>query len=98
MSHGTEIAFVYGAPPNATASAIGLSEAMIDYWVSFATSLNPNDGKGIPRKNNLIQRICMHFVLIQNYPVLSSSLRTYVGAVYSSESSEIGFPLIVYVI
>ncbi|GAW02803.1 extracellular triacylglycerol lipase precursor [Lentinula edodes] len=49
VSHGTEIAFVYGAPPNATASAIGLSEAMIDYWVSFATSLNPNDGKGIPR-------------------------------------------------
>ncbi|KAJ3899439.1 extracellular triacylglycerol lipase precursor [Lentinula edodes] len=49
VSHGSEIAFVYGAPPNATASATGLSEAMIEYWVSFATSLDPNDGKGISR-------------------------------------------------
>ncbi|KAF8831846.1 hypothetical protein HHX47_DHR1000916 [Lentinula edodes] len=49
FSHASEIPFVYGAPPNATASATGLSEMMIDYWVSFATSLNPNDGKGIAR-------------------------------------------------
>ncbi|KAJ4485298.1 esterase 1 [Lentinula aciculospora] len=49
VTHGTEIAFVYGAPPNATASAISLSTAMIDYWVSFATSLDPNDGKGVAR-------------------------------------------------
>ncbi|KAJ3910399.1 esterase 1, partial [Lentinula edodes] len=49
VSHASEIPFVYGAPPNATASATGLSEMMIDYWVSFATSLNPNDGKGIAR-------------------------------------------------
>ncbi|KAJ3751248.1 esterase 1 [Lentinula detonsa] len=47
--HSSELAFVYGAPPNATASAIGLSTAMIDYWVSFATSLDPNDGKGSSR-------------------------------------------------
>ncbi|KAJ3802310.1 hypothetical protein GGU11DRAFT_765879 [Lentinula aff. detonsa] len=31
VSHGSEIAFVYGTPPNATASAIALSTAMIDY-------------------------------------------------------------------
>ncbi|KAJ3928166.1 MAG: Alpha/Beta hydrolase protein [Lentinula lateritia] len=49
VSHGSEIVFVYGAPPNANASATGLSEAMIEYWVSFATSLDPNDGKGISR-------------------------------------------------
>ncbi|KAJ3751252.1 extracellular triacylglycerol lipase precursor [Lentinula detonsa] len=49
VSHGSEILFVYGAPPNATASAIALSTAMIDYWVSFATSLDPNDGKGSSR-------------------------------------------------
>ncbi|KAJ3802306.1 esterase 1 [Lentinula aff. detonsa] len=47
--HSSELAFVYGAPPNATASAIALSTAMIDYWVSFATSLDPNDGKGSSR-------------------------------------------------
>ncbi|KAJ3886403.1 extracellular triacylglycerol lipase precursor [Lentinula edodes] len=49
VSHGSEIVFVYGAPPNPNASATGLSEAMIEYWVSFATSLDPNDGKGISR-------------------------------------------------
>ncbi|KAJ4485323.1 esterase 1 [Lentinula aciculospora] len=49
VTHGTEVTFVYGAPPNATASAISISTAMIDYWVSFATSLDPNDGKGVAR-------------------------------------------------
>ncbi|KAJ3856797.1 esterase 1 [Lentinula lateritia] len=49
VSHASELPFVYGAPPSAIASATGLSETMIDYWVSFATSLNPNDGKGIAR-------------------------------------------------
>ena len=24
---------------------------MIDYWLSFATSLDPNDGLGLPRKS-----------------------------------------------
>ena len=42
--------FVYGAPPDKSPSAVGLSENMIDYWVSFATSLDPNDGHGTPRK------------------------------------------------
>ncbi|KAJ7576719.1 extracellular triacylglycerol lipase precursor [Mycena floridula] len=46
--HGSEIPFVYGSV-NTSASAQQLSSVMIDYWVSFATSLDPNDGKGIPR-------------------------------------------------
>ncbi|KAM6490163.1 hypothetical protein JOM56_014355 [Amanita muscaria] len=25
------------------------STAMVDYWISFATSLDPNDGRGTPR-------------------------------------------------
>uniref|UniRef100_A0A0W0F594 Carboxylesterase type B domain-containing protein n=1 Tax=Moniliophthora roreri TaxID=221103 RepID=A0A0W0F594_MONRR len=52
VAHGTEVPFVYGLPlvtPNATASATRISQVMIEYWVSFATSLNPNDGKGRPR-------------------------------------------------
>ncbi|PFH51193.1 hypothetical protein AMATHDRAFT_59728 [Amanita thiersii Skay4041] len=51
VSHGSEVTFVYGAPPDQTASATRLSAFMIDYWVSFATSLDPNDGRGIPRPN-----------------------------------------------
>ncbi|KAJ3723866.1 esterase 1 [Lentinula raphanica] len=49
VPHGTEIPFVYGSPPDPTASDTVLSTAMIDYWVSFATSLDPNDGKGSSR-------------------------------------------------
>jgi len=49
VSHGREVAFVYGVPPDNSTSAITLSRIMIDYWVSFATSLDPNDGRGISR-------------------------------------------------
>jgi acetylcholinesterase len=49
VSHGSEVLFVYGAPPDPSDSAIALSKTMIDYWVSFATSLDPNDGKGTIR-------------------------------------------------
>ncbi|KAJ7507024.1 esterase 1 [Mycena galericulata] len=47
--HSSEIVYVYGAPNNTAPSAILLSRIMTDYWVSFATSLTPNDGLGVPR-------------------------------------------------
>ncbi|KAF4608114.1 hypothetical protein EYR40_000458 [Pleurotus pulmonarius] len=53
VSHASEIPYVYGAPGifggTVTPEAIALSRIMVDYWVSFATSLDPNDGKGFPR-------------------------------------------------
>ncbi|KAF8909723.1 esterase 1 [Gymnopilus junonius] len=49
--HSAEVFFVYGAPPDTSVSALQLSSIMIDYWVSFATSLDPNDGHGNPRPN-----------------------------------------------
>ncbi|KAF9009196.1 hypothetical protein BDZ89DRAFT_964938 [Hymenopellis radicata] len=51
VSHANLAPFVYGLVPllNETASSIALSRAVIDYWVSFATSLDPNDGLGVPR-------------------------------------------------
>ncbi|KAG7445246.1 esterase 1 [Guyanagaster necrorhizus] len=51
VPHGSEVPFVYGAlgSLNQTASANALSIMMIDYWVSFATSLDPNDGHGTSR-------------------------------------------------
>ncbi|KAJ7662160.1 extracellular triacylglycerol lipase precursor [Mycena polygramma] len=51
VAHGSELAYVYGeitAAANGTGPA-GLSEMMLDYWISFATSLNPNDGNGARR-------------------------------------------------
>jgi carboxylesterase type B len=52
--HSAELPFVFG---NLTVSEIGilspsssnLSTIIIDYWVSFATSLDPNDGHGTAR-------------------------------------------------
>ncbi|KAH8111494.1 esterase 1 [Phellopilus nigrolimitatus] len=45
VSHGSEIAYVYGIAPNGPES-VTLSHNMIDYWVSFANSLDPNDDHG----------------------------------------------------
>ncbi|KAL0065245.1 hypothetical protein AAF712_007756 [Marasmius tenuissimus] len=47
VAHGSEVLYVFGGVTNAT--DVPLSRLMIDYWVSFATSLDPNDGKGLPR-------------------------------------------------
>lgn len=51
VTHGTEVVYVYGAPPTTNASDVAISRMMMDYWISFATSLNPNDGKGSTRPN-----------------------------------------------
>ncbi|KAJ7326172.1 extracellular triacylglycerol lipase precursor [Mycena albidolilacea] len=53
VAHLSEIPYVYG---DITVAANGtgpgtLSEIVQDYWLSFANSLNPNDGKGAPRPN-----------------------------------------------
>ncbi|KAJ6546249.1 extracellular triacylglycerol lipase precursor [Mycena vulgaris] len=49
--HQSEISFVYGTlnASSESASTLSLSQIMTDYWVSFATSLDPNDGLGSPR-------------------------------------------------
>ncbi|KAJ7059262.1 extracellular triacylglycerol lipase precursor [Mycena amicta] len=49
VPHGSEIVWVYGAPANTAPASVTLSHIMTDYWISFATSLTPNDGLGIPR-------------------------------------------------
>ena len=45
--HTAELPYLFGnvstaAPPKVA----NLSRAMLDYWISFAVSLTPNDGKG----------------------------------------------------
>ncbi|KAJ7292504.1 Alpha/Beta hydrolase protein [Mycena rebaudengoi] len=49
VTHATEIAYVYTVPNNRSASALKISSLITDYWVSFATSLDPNDGRRVPR-------------------------------------------------
>jgi len=45
--HAAELPYLFGnvstaAPPKVA----NLSRTMLDYWISFAVSLTPNDGKG----------------------------------------------------
>ncbi|KAI3619517.1 extracellular triacylglycerol lipase precursor [Moniliophthora roreri] len=51
ISHGLELFYVFGLVPLAGGSPldIALSLKMMDYWISFATVLDPNDGKGESR-------------------------------------------------
>ena len=47
VTHGGELPYFFGnlstsGPPNVA----NLSRAMLDYWISFAVSLTPNDGQG----------------------------------------------------
>jgi len=50
VAHGVERSYLFGdisttGPPKAA----NLSRRMLDYWISFAVSLTPNDGKGTSR-------------------------------------------------
>ncbi|ESK81105.1 extracellular triacylglycerol lipase precursor [Moniliophthora roreri MCA 2997] len=54
VAHGSDVGYVFGFasfPPSfvPSPSAARVSEQIIDYWVSFATSLDPNDGLGSDR-------------------------------------------------
>ncbi|PPQ91811.1 hypothetical protein CVT25_000260 [Psilocybe cyanescens] len=49
VTHGAEIPFVITGLTNGTASTEALRAMMQDYWISFAVTLNPNDGKGNKR-------------------------------------------------
>ena len=66
VSHGSEIQFVFGQVPPTSSDALpgfmlaygdadkagrSASTIMMDYWISFAVSLNPNDGKGVQRQS-----------------------------------------------
>ncbi|KAI0713037.1 extracellular triacylglycerol lipase precursor [Cerioporus squamosus] len=49
VAHKAEVPYVYGqtALTSPKPAVRLLSEAMVDYWISFAVSLTPNDGKGL---------------------------------------------------
>jgi hypothetical protein len=51
VSHTAEIPYVYGQiPQTASGASQNLSLAMMDYWISFTVSLDPNDRKGVKRE------------------------------------------------
>lgn len=55
VAHESDIPYVYGTlpPAQSIAPSLKLSSMMMDYWLSFATSLDPNDGRGVDRKSHI---------------------------------------------
>ncbi|KAF7370188.1 Carboxylic ester hydrolase [Mycena sanguinolenta] len=57
IPHSSEVSYVYGTPtitfvtPASPEAFATLSPIMMDYWISFASTLDPNDGKGVQRAN-----------------------------------------------
>ncbi|KAF5340692.1 hypothetical protein D9611_007311 [Ephemerocybe angulata] len=49
VPHGAEVPYVYAEPPSTDPAGQEVSAAIVDYWISFTVSLNPNDGKGVKR-------------------------------------------------
>ncbi|TFK25301.1 lipase I [Coprinopsis marcescibilis] len=49
VRHDSEFYYVYGVPPDQSPPALQLSSTMMDYWISFAVNLDPNDDKGSQR-------------------------------------------------
>ena len=62
------------ASPEAFAT---LSPIMMDYWISFASTLDPNDGKGAERESELI---------FSSFKVLNA-IRRKLGAIYALSPS-----------
>ncbi|KAJ3510827.1 hypothetical protein NMY22_g15853 [Coprinellus aureogranulatus] len=49
VKHTAEIPYVFGEVPATDLKGHGLSTVIMDYWISFTVSLNPNDGNGVQR-------------------------------------------------
>ena len=76
VSHGTELVWVFGGGyfVNPSPATLYFSGQMVDYWISFATSLDPNDGRGNDRKERLLSVVaCFN----------KSIYRTTLAAIYS---------------
>ena len=53
VAHGNQIPYTFGVTflAGSPQPAANLSETMLDYWISFVVSLDPNDGKGSTRQS-----------------------------------------------
>jgi hypothetical protein len=65
VNHTAELSYLFGGfafsgPPKHP----WLSQVMLDYWISFAVSLTPNDGKGMSSTYSLLIRVDVVFVLL----------------------------------
>jgi acetylcholinesterase len=49
VTHGSDILYVFGSCAAKPAASQALCATIMNYWISFATSLSPNDGHGAAR-------------------------------------------------
>ena len=57
VTHGAEIAYVHGGVDPSYSAGQKFSNVVMDYWISFTVSLDPNDGKGVESE-------CFPFVIM----------------------------------
>jgi hypothetical protein len=83
VSHGLEVFYVYGFISSTFPPAASLSQTIIDYWISFATSLDPNDNHG-----NIICKQAFVFadLYTNRRSIVPCIRRTEVESLYTEES------------
>jgi len=52
VHHGAEVPYVYNSVQIPDPAEHHLAQNILDYWISFAHCLDPNDGKGTPRTSS----------------------------------------------
>jgi hypothetical protein len=86
VTHTAELLYVYGFEPfiGRPASAVALGARMMDYWLSFATSLDPNDRLGS-------DRMSLFFLIVHLDSTDLGSARPVVVTVHSEQRGMSGF-------
>lgn len=59
VTHGAEIAYVHGRVPPEDAAGQRFSTVVMDYWISFTVSLDPNDNNGVKREYFIIANLTL---------------------------------------
>ncbi|KAI0691678.1 extracellular triacylglycerol lipase precursor [Earliella scabrosa] len=105
VTHALEIPYAFGlAATNSTSAAVRLlSQAMVDYWISFTVSLTPNDGRGLPKTSWPQYQSNRQVVLLQfdtanfttnptfaSFPVIADNYRAEQIAFINSIAADLG--------
>jgi len=60
VAHASELPYVFGSTQADPTGAGSLGIQIIDYWLAFATSLDPNDQKGSQREVPSVMHLFGH--------------------------------------
>ncbi|KAF7316247.1 Carboxylic ester hydrolase [Mycena indigotica] len=87
VAHATDLPYIFGSGATPlgdlkTPSAQALSTQMMDYWISFVVTLNPNDGLGSKRRDALEG---IHNVEQERTPAERDGLREHRGQLAGGE-------------